>query len=528
MFLRKIIADKNLFVLLPIISVFAFFNIWLAWPQSQSFNLQPRFDWPDETANFFWVNNFVESNQLFFAEPLNEIAVNQIHPRSFNVNNKGELVPGSFLGLILFYAVIAKTFGLDAVFFFGPLLAAFGVLPFYFIIKKFFDHKIALVSAILMIFHPAWWYYSASPFLPNALFLSTLLTSLAIIICSNRMTLPKVILSGLFFGLSFSIRPSEVVWIMSLVLIVFLFRYKKFNWSKIFSFFIATGLIFLPGLYFQYSLYGGFFSTGYDQLQSQGQGGCKLCQMAQSLFLPFGFHPIILLKNFWHHYFLRFWPLNLLAFAGFIAYALRAEKNKNLFKIYSGVLIALHIWLIMFYGNWQFADQMTVNLNILAVSYIRYWLLLYLLVLPFVAYLIVSFAQKFKKNHWLMVIFSILILLYYSGSMVLFSGNDSLLKVKERIYSYYQSAQEINQLTESDSIIIVNRKDKVIFPERKAIHTFQDLHDDSLILSFLPNLIVKAPVYYLSLAPIDNGALDENLSLILIKKVNNEYLYKIE
>ncbi len=527
MFIKKIFTDKNLYILLPILLIFVFFNIWLAWPNNQAFDLQPRFDWPDETANYFWVSHFTQTGQLFFDEPLNGVALNQIHPRSFNVNGSKQLVPGSFLGLILFYALFAKVFGIKIIFILGPFLAALSAIPFYFLIKKFFDQKIALVSSVLMLCHPAWWYYSASPLLPNAVFIFALLVSLATLISWPKANFFSAIISGIFFGLAFVIRPSEAVWIFGLIIISFLFQRKKYNWQKILIFLVAAGVILLPSLFFQYSLYGSFLGTGYDQLQNVTQNSCQICKIVQSLVLPFGFHPIVLLKNFWHHYFLIFWPINLLVLAGLLYLIIAPDKKKYFFSVYFLVAIALHFWLIIYYGNWQFADQMTVNLNVLAVSYVRYWLLLYLLTIPFAASALLFLAQKIKLCSRLFLIFLIALIFCYSGLIVLFSENDSLLNVKSRIFSYYQSASEINDLTEDNSIVIVNRKDKVLFPERKVIHTFEDLKNDDLILSFLPSLVSEAPVYYLALSPVDDHSLRNGLRLELVKKINNEYLYKV-
>lgn len=526
MWLKKILSDKKILTLGVIILVFAFIYSYLGWPENKAFDLQPRFDWPDETANYFWIGHFAQTGELSIPEPLNTVAKNQIHPRSFNVNGNGDLLPGSFLGLIIFYAFFVKIFGPNVVFVLGCILAALSALPFYFIVKKFFDDKIAYISSVLMLFFPAWWYYASSPLLPNTLFIFFFLVSLAILLEIKNSGFIKFFISGLFFGLALVVRPSEFIWTFFLVFFALVLPWKNFRWKNLIVFILPTIIIFLPIFYFQSHLYGSIVGTGYDQLQNQGDS--RFIILLKSLILPFGFNPIVLLKNIWHHYLLRFWFFNLLAFLGFILYTFKFLRSSNFYKNYLIFSSFLYAWLLMFYGNWQFEDQMTVNLNTLAISYVRYWLILYLLPLPFIAFLILNLSHKFGKIKNLILPLILFALFLYSGNLTLLAKNDGLLRVKSRVFSYYQSAQKINELTEPDSVIIVNRKDKVIFPERKVIHTFSNLSDDDLVLSFLPDLSEKAPIYYLALTPIENKLFVDGKYFDLVQKINQEYLYKLK
>ena len=167
--------NRSIFILIILAVVFTGVYFWLATPVKTSVVISSRFDWPDEMANYFWSEQYATTGQLAIFEPLNLVAQNQIHPRSFNVRSDGSLVPGSFLGLILFYGTLAKFFSVKAIIYFTPVLAIFGVLAFYGIIKRIFSEKIALISAVLMFFHPAWWYYSVASMLPNIAFVSLLL-----------------------------------------------------------------------------------------------------------------------------------------------------------------------------------------------------------------------------------------------------------------------------------------------------------------------------------------------------------------
>ncbi|MFA6254777.1 MAG: hypothetical protein WC675_01935 [Patescibacteria group bacterium] len=74
------IFTKPTFILIVIAIIFGGVYLYLATPLTINTNLDPRFDWPDETANYFWVKEYAQTGQLFLAEPLNTVAKNQITP----------------------------------------------------------------------------------------------------------------------------------------------------------------------------------------------------------------------------------------------------------------------------------------------------------------------------------------------------------------------------------------------------------------------------------------------------------------
>ncbi len=126
-----------------------------------------KFTWPDETANYFFINNYIEHSNFSAPEPINEIAGNIIKPRSFNIY-QGNLVPGSFLGMPLIYGLIGKITGINLIKYLTPLLAVLAGLFFYKILLKVFTPKIAFFSSILFYINPAWWYYASFSMLPNS------------------------------------------------------------------------------------------------------------------------------------------------------------------------------------------------------------------------------------------------------------------------------------------------------------------------------------------------------------------------
>src|SRR3989344_8000573 len=135
---------KPITILIILAIIFGGIYFWLVTPVVTDANLSLRFDWPDEAANYFWIKNYAQTGQFAVFEPLNDLAKNQIHPRSFNVRDDGALVPGSFLGLILFYGSLARIFGTNILLYITPLLGVLGALAFYGIISRIFNPRLAL------------------------------------------------------------------------------------------------------------------------------------------------------------------------------------------------------------------------------------------------------------------------------------------------------------------------------------------------------------------------------------------------
>src|SRR3989344_1378680 len=211
---------QKMTLLVTIISI-AFFTLyaWLATPVSVEVSTSYRFDWPDETANYFWIQHYAKTGQLVIEEPLNLAADNQIHPRSFNVRPDGSLVPGSFLGLILFYGWISKLLGSWIILYLTPFFGVLGVLAFYGIIRRLFDDQVGLLTTILILIHPAWWYYSATTLLPNVTFLSLVTVGAYFLYRREALNFWGALGSGLAFGLALAVRPAEIVWVGLVVLV---------------------------------------------------------------------------------------------------------------------------------------------------------------------------------------------------------------------------------------------------------------------------------------------------------------------
>jgi len=538
-------------VILTLLSI-VFLGVYflLATPIKTDLGISDKFDWPDETANYFWIQHYAQTGQLKLAEPLNAVAQNQIHPRSFNVLDDGSLVPGSFVGLIILYGNLVNIFGRSLLFYFTPLLAILAVWAFFGIIRRVFDDRVAELAAVLMFFHPAWWYYSVTPMLPNVAFLACLLFSIFFLLSGslNRIQISgngtwgrqtgfgsletaikivPLLLAALFGGLAVSIRPSEAIWVAVLYSVVLL--YRKIRFLKLVLFLAVIVLVLAPSFYQHQILYGSWFSTGYDQLQQTDGVACQTCQTVKSLILPFGFHPFLIGYNFWIHFISRFWWLSLLAILGLVVYLSQKKGAKN--EIFVYILLGLLIsgFLAVYYGSWEFSDKLTLNLNTLGISYIRYWLPIYLFSLPFIAAGIIWLTRLFPRRFSGAVMILILTFVFYqSANLVLRAKPDSILPVRNRIVEYKKIASQVFAATEPDSIIVTVRKDKLFFPERKVIHTFDALSLNDELLGIIPFLVNLKPVYYYALGQEPTLELKDGLTLEPVLNIGREVLYKVK
>ncbi len=518
-----IIKHRSVIILSVLAIVFFFVYSYLSLTTPLLFNS------PDETANFVFIKQWVETGQLKIGEPLNQLVGNIIHPRSVNVTPAGDLVPGGFLGLILLYGFLAKIFGLGVVKFLTPFFSAAAVLFFYGLIKKIFNEKIALMAAVFLFITPAFWYYASRGLLPNVLFIDLLVIGFYFLLLNKHWAYG---LAGLFFGVALSVRMIDGLWLIPLLIILLIIYRKKLKntgWWPIILMVVTIAAALLPNFYYQQKIYGDAFKSGYSQLDMAPMEKTKLIT---NLF-PFGFHPRLIIKNFYNYYLQFFWWLFLPFLAGFLLLIKKYREITKRQKIFLWLNFLISVFLIIYYGSGLFSDNLTPWRITIGDSHLRYWLPVYLLALPFVAYFLLRIKNLLPPKIWLFRTVlggCLLLIIYFSFSAVLWHDEEGLLAVKKNILDYQQRAQIVKALTESEAVIIVQRGDKLFFPERRVIV----LNDLLAKLEVLPILTSQAPLYgYLDFSEKDLNDFTQILAgyHFTIEKIkdfeNNEDLYRI-
>lgn len=560
---------------------------------------------PDENANYFFTRLLAQEGVLQKYEPLNEGIEPIVHPRSINVNANNYLVPGSFLGMIFIYGILAKIFGLGIIFYLTPFFICVSALFFYGIMKKIFSWQVAFIASILMLSHPALWYYATRSMFHNELFLSLLIIgmyfllnsfpgnsrkgdnkgpgdSLIILIKGLFSTYMPAICAGIFLGLGLTVRPAEAPWVILLLIILWIFYFQRIRFFNVFLIASVAFLLGLPTLSFNQILYQSPVLTGYANLvkvnnlgdlssakaknavietidaKEKGtkmqswrentnlnclsavfKNGKKLLNENIPKGLAIHFNLRTAYVNF-KNYFINFFPwLSRLAFIGcgffifflfFDVIILLSDKIKqpstnnypggkifaflrkkiNAFKtaitkevlkrkfLYLLVFIVISCYLAMYYGSWVFHDTPDASLITIGTSYTRYWLPIYIMSLPFIAFFFVKIAElakyKFPKFVFLFIFCAGIVL--YNAFQIYYSPHEGLAEQIEGVNEYSYKKERVMELTEDNALIINQYYDKLFFPERKVIAS--KMYDDRNIMKFLPILASRAPLYYYS------------------------------
>lgn len=503
-----------------------------------------KFNSPDETANYFFAGTYAKDGILRVFEPLNLLAENRIQPRSMAVIGS-YLVPGSFLGLIITYGWIAKIFSPAVLLFLTPLLAGFAVFCFYEIIRKIFGRQIAFWSALLLLIHPAFWYYSARGLFPNVLFISFLIFSAYFMAradvlegAEGKTKYVEFILAGLFFGLAMTVRLSEIIWVGTAFLVYFVICRKKFKLSQIALFVGFSVITFSPIFAYNNIFYGNPFLTAYNLGDGAasgpaGQGVGWLLSFTRYIF-PFGFHLKNILKNFANYFAGMFWWLAIPAAYGVLLYFKKIAEGKleRKIKIYLGFAAGIALFLFAYYGSWLFYDNPAEEVSV-GTSYVRYWLPVYLLSLPVMAFALLKFIGRFHGG-WKKIIASLVAVacLLLSAGLVYYDRNDGLVAVGRNMRAYTEISAEVDRTIEPDAVIIVDQADKIFFPEHQVIQPFRD----NEVYKLIPSLSREVPLYYygITLPEKDIDYLyakkinPEKVELVRLKDFGDSTLYKLE
>ena len=555
------------------------------------FNHQDNFvKWasPDETANYIITKLYSQTGEMTIFEKYNLYAQDIIRPRSFR-SDFGNLKPVSFLGIILIYGKIASMTSYKILPFLTPFFASLGIIFFYLLIKHFFNKRNALMSCFLLAVFPPFIYYSIRSMFHNVLFISLLIAGFyftALIITDKRKRgWIYSAISGLLIGLAIITRSSELLWLLPVLIIIWLFNIKKFGITKLIIFLCFLFSALLPAMYWNQILYNSPINSGYPDMNQSiiniASAGNDLIKTAiignidnyKELFKKiknnifyFGFHPRQSL-NMMRHYFMNmfyylFWP----AILGLFLFIQQIHKWKRKHWMYIIAYFILFIILLFYYGSWELHDNPDINSFTIGNSYTRYWLPIYLCALPFASLFIIRFTKALfngntetappqfaaanwggtvsvftKYFKWPEKIFFINcarvlivgIIYFISLTYVLYGSEEGLVYAGLNHEQSKNEADKILNLTERNSVIITRYHDKLLFPERMVIvGLFNDINMN-LIYSKLTNYL---PVYYYNFSLpakdmkyLNNKRLKEvNLQIYKVQQITNDFtLYRL-
>lgn len=550
---------------------------------------------PDETANYFFAKRFSQGEDLAYFDAAAIIGDNMVMPRSVR-SDAGWLKPVSFLGIILMYGEIGSIFGSAVIPFLTPFFAALGIIVFYLLVKKIFSDRVALLSAFLLASFPVYIYYTVRSMFHNVLFVVLAITAIYFILLAtgNKKKKPEespeaikisvykkfltfkldlrawgqmlfAFLSGIFFGLALITRSSEILWLAPAVFVVWLFYAKRLGIIKLILILCGMFLAVLPNAYFNQELYSAPIYGGYNEMNRSIDDLSKTgSQMVNSFFSgnnKYGAYLETIYHNVFYfgfnkeqsltmarHYILEMFPFLVGAFllGWLIILVLNIRKFQKKDLAYLLAFLIVSAVLIFYYGSWKFNDNPDPNRFTIGNSYTRYWLPIYLMMMPIASLAIVRFTQAIMfsgnepKRRWKRMVITglqavfVVFISAASISFVLYGSEEGLAYLYYNNLAEKDNAERVFNLTEPNAVIVTRYYDKFFFPDRRVI--MGTIPDDE-VLTAVSKLVAHYPVYYYNfyLNAADVAYLNERklptyeLKMTLIKKMNSNFgLYKLE
>ncbi len=536
---------------------------------------------PDETANYYFSKKLAQDGEIGYIEPLLQESQGILHPRS-TMGIDRRVVPTGFLGMILLYGAMASVTGAGIILFLTPLFAALSSISFYVLLTRIFSQKVAMLSAVLLLIHPAYWYYASRGMFPNILFVDLLLLGFALILASlssrdamreispsrwnvwEALRDAKVIYAlcgGLCIGLALTVRLSEIVWVVGILALLLVFNIRSVGWVRPSLIGVVMALPIVGLLIVNQTTYAHAFAGGYPiptpsipalqpgswQAALQGVAGptwgglvgevVRGLHSLYSLFFPFGFHPRAFLQHGMSYGVMLMPWLALPALIGVVEVARRilTSRDSGEWKshvIYLLVTLGVAGWLITLYGSWVFFDNPSRETTI-GNAYVRYWLPIYILSIPYIAEGIAWIAKQVRVGAQSAVVVIIVgFLTSASFFSVWYVSEDGLMSVRDSISHYHEVVESVQMITPKDAVIISQRSDKLFFPERRVALWEDEFKELTVMAGFAKN----HPVYYFGVWDQESARRNSeryfaphDLKLQLIAEyAGNEALYRVE
>jgi len=513
--------------------VYAYLAITFWLPEFESIG-HLVFNWPDSSANYFFANNLATSGSMIKSMITNMYTDNLIHARSINVIDTN-LVPMTFLPAIMIWGVLFKVVN-QYILLLTPALASITVYLYYRLVRRVIgSREIGFWSALLLLPLAPWLYFANISMLPVILFIFMIVAGslcLTISFQQNIKSFSWWTLGSLLIGLGLIIRPTESLWVLAAWALVTFWQRKQMSLAKYIAAIVSLAVMFGSFFYLNFGVYGSWLNIGYQNLQEGGWPTEFLGQtnifgaFMAALVAPFGIDVKTIGANI-IKYIVQLQMFHVgLAMAGAL---LILFQKKTQYKKYLAVSALISLLLIIYYGSWRLADPLVLSLNTISISYVRYFMPIYMLSLPLVAYFLRRvFYTKSKYMIWSIYLL-LMILATMSIRQAFVTKYDGLIATKQTLQSYHEQFLGVQKIAEAGSFIYSERSDKVFFPYYHVIVPQGDLP--------LWERIAKIPrlsqvYYYTDQEPADLE--DEvaqmqqyKLNLVQVGQVQNFYLYEI-
>ncbi len=541
-------CDSLLFVVLGVFFFMLYsFPYWQSrqWSGEYS-NGHVIYNSPDETATAVFINHYIEARNFFIPESLNEATRQVIHPRSVNVITRVGitpttfLVPVGFLGIFFLYGNLLRLIGVDFLIFLTPLIAVIGVVFFYGLVQFIFTKKIAFISALLLLMHPAYWYYASRGLLNNVLFVDLLVVGFYFLFLAYQQRIRRVscsifhVLAGLFFGGAVLVRPSEIFLLCGVLFLIGVFSWRRIRLPNIFLFLLSFAIGIMTLLWQNATVYGNPFMTGYGTTSELANvradftlvsvfsnfSSQRVSEFLRQFFLPFGFHPQLIIQVAVDYFFSYFGFFSFLAVIGALLLFIKNIQNRHerkIFSLYLLISLVVTTLLVTVYGSWSVTDNINGNEVSIASSYVRYFLPIFVVLTPLMGYAIVFLVSWIRGTASLRLLLWLFFGVSYvvaSTKIVLLNRSESLVGAGESVHSYYAVEERVNRYVAPSAVLLVDRADKIFWPKRKVVVYLRN--ED--IFSGVEALVLKQVLVYYYL--------HTELAADIQKELNNTVLPK--
>ncbi|MBP7005751.1 hypothetical protein KBB27_01345 [Patescibacteria group bacterium] len=429
---------------------------------------------PDETGVFASARALGSERALAISEP-RAMAFSWLHPRSF-VAQDGILLPVTF-PLWPFILSLIGWMGQGGVLLWAAVvISASALIPLAWLFEeelKFSRVQATLLAFVVMTLPTMVLYGNRSLF--------TLVPQLALFawtvwLTSRLKSASSSMLVGLASAVVIGLRPVEIVWLLPILFVALVFWSVRSASSR-----ALTILWWILGLVAGFGMVGAIHALVYGVPWQIGyllrdtppivttmvSASATVTKWWQPFF-PFGFSRGQLRQNILGSFFLGWWPWMVFwavtASAWLIKTRFRPAKRELL--TFGGAVL-LTLWLVFYYGQGRYADNIGGLAFHLGSSLYRY------LTPVVVAWTIWSFwtlrrviPDRFARP----VFFSLAIMHVVSGTVWAYTDPvDGILQNRADRQSYQRIREVVLKESTSNTIWLSDRSDKILFPWRAAV-----------------------------------------------------------
>lgn len=452
---------------------------------------------PDENAAYQFTQYALHEGSMRMPQNYDEAVKTLLHPRSV-VSLGDYLVPGSFLGLPITYAILSLPFLFlpYGALMLTPCLVLVALWCWWKIVETCtHSERIAFWATIFLAFHPAFWYWSMRGMMHNVPFVCFLIFSGFFITRPNSRFWHGVG-AGVCLGTALWMRSVEAIWVVPLTLVITAVLWKQRSVVFFAAAFGGAMLIAGCGLYANYVTYGSWLTTGYTVERQQVEVDVSSAPALSSVPLTpaqniadtvLRLQPRALVKNILAYQLALFPIASTLVLCGYVVVIRRQWHVSRAWRVWICMFPVLVLGLLLMYGNWTTFDNPDPRSITIGNSHVRYWLPIVMFGSLGAGMVLSAQEERSRLRAWLLFVFFVA-----QSITVVFFTPDGVLPSRRALATFTQKREVILDNTPLEAIIITDRADKYIWPHRSVRVPLRD----TTTYAALPMLLSAGPVYY--------------------------------